>query len=166
MAISVRIRFEVLKRDHFTCRYCGRTSPEVVMEVDHITPVCEGGGDDPINLAASCWECNRGKSGVSLSQTLTGEDPHDRAVMLLEQERQMREYNEVLRVVNERVDAEFDALKSFWSKYINPSDSTWLRNALRTYPSEMIYRAMQIAITARKTSGFAYVNAVLKNSAV
>jgi hypothetical protein len=30
MALSVRTRFEVFKRDEFTCQYCGRKSPDVV----------------------------------------------------------------------------------------------------------------------------------------
>lgn len=28
------IRFEVFKRDMFTCQYCGRKAPDVILEVD------------------------------------------------------------------------------------------------------------------------------------
>jgi 5-methylcytosine-specific restriction endonuclease McrA len=38
LAVSVRTRFEVFKRDDFTCQYCGRKSPDVVLEADHIVP--------------------------------------------------------------------------------------------------------------------------------
>lgn len=66
MAIGKRIRFEVFKRDRFTCQYCGKRPPEVVLEVDHIHPRVEGGTDDPHNLTTACFACNRGKSGIPL----------------------------------------------------------------------------------------------------
>jgi len=36
MAISKRDRFEVFKRDKFTCQYCGKAAPDVVLHIDHI----------------------------------------------------------------------------------------------------------------------------------
>lgn len=163
MALSVRTRFEVFKRDDFTCQYCGRKSPQVVLEVDHITPVVQGGSDDQINLWTSCWDCNRGKADVPLNRVVTGEDPHDRAVLLLERERQLREYNEVLRLVNERLEADFDELYDFWPNNLPPQEAASLRSALTKYPAQAIRFAMSTAIVARKTNGLAYVNAILKN---
>lgn len=64
--LSKTIRFEVFKRDSFTCQYCGRSAPDVVLEVDHIHPVSKGGTDDFLNLVTSCKECNRGKAAKSL----------------------------------------------------------------------------------------------------
>lgn len=66
-SIGKKLRFEVFKRDKFTCQYCGRMSPDVVLEVDHIKPVAEGGNNDIINLITSCRDCNRGKGKVRLS---------------------------------------------------------------------------------------------------
>ena len=43
-----KIRFEVFKRDSFTCQYCGRMAPDVILEVDHILPVAEGGTNNII----------------------------------------------------------------------------------------------------------------------
>ena len=40
MAVSKRTRFEVLRRDNFTCRYCRSTDNELT--VDHVTPVALG----------------------------------------------------------------------------------------------------------------------------
>ena len=60
-AIPKKVRFEVFKRDKFTCTYCGRKAPDVVLEVDHIIPVAEGGKNDIMNLTTSCRDCNRGK---------------------------------------------------------------------------------------------------------
>ena len=37
--ISKKTRFDVFKRDSFTCQYCGKSAPDVVLQVDHINPV-------------------------------------------------------------------------------------------------------------------------------
>lgn len=66
MSITKRLRFEVFKRDGFTCKYCGRTPPKIILEPDHVIPVCEGGEDVINNLVAACFDCNRGKSGIPL----------------------------------------------------------------------------------------------------
>lgn len=55
------LRFEIFKRDGFTCQYCGRQPPEIVLQIDHITPVAEGGDNDPMNLVTACRDCNLGK---------------------------------------------------------------------------------------------------------
>jgi hypothetical protein len=66
-AISKRMRFEIFKRDSFTCQYCGKQSPDVVLHVDHIMPVSKGGKNTLINLITSCIDCNQGKSDKELS---------------------------------------------------------------------------------------------------
>ena len=65
--LSKKIRFEVFKRDSFTCQYCGRKAPNVILEADHINPVKRGGKNDLLNLITSCFDCNRGKSDRVLS---------------------------------------------------------------------------------------------------
>jgi hypothetical protein len=166
MALSVRTRFEVFKRDDFTCRYCGKKSPEVVLEVDHVVPVVEGGSDDAMNLVTSCWACNSGKSSVPLNQVMTGEDPHDRAIQLLEQERQLREYNEVLRAMRERREADVNALHDYWyestSNVFDDREHVWLLNELERTPVEQIRRAMEIAINRRKVKTLQYVGGILR----
>ena len=59
--ISPRKRFEILKRDHYTCQYCGRKAPEVQLEVDHIEPYAKTKNNDSENLITACKDCNRGK---------------------------------------------------------------------------------------------------------
>ena len=66
-AISKRMRFEVLKRDSFTCQYCGKQPPDTVLHLDHIKPVSKGGKNTILNLVTSCVDCNLGKSDVELS---------------------------------------------------------------------------------------------------
>lgn len=65
-AITKKMRFDVLERDGFVCRYCGRKAPDVELEVDHIIPVCEGGPTVLDNLVTACKDCNRGKAGREL----------------------------------------------------------------------------------------------------
>jgi hypothetical protein len=60
-SIGKKVRFEVFKRDRFTCQYCGQSAPDVVLHVDHIDPVSNGGTNDVVNLVTSCQSCNLGK---------------------------------------------------------------------------------------------------------
>lgn len=57
-----RLRFQVLKRDNFRCKFCGRGETDgVKLHIDHIIPVANGGSDDEDNLHTLCDECNLGK---------------------------------------------------------------------------------------------------------
>jgi len=94
--LSAKKRFEVFKRDNFTCRYCGRSVSsedlpvlkksddpaldelmvqmklakyEVILEVDHVIPRSRGGGDDMDNLMTACKDCNRGKGARLLAES-------------------------------------------------------------------------------------------------
>jgi 5-methylcytosine-specific restriction endonuclease McrA len=60
--ITLKVRMQVLKRDSLKCVYCGRKSPEVSLEVDHIIPFSKGGSNHISNLQTLCFDCNRGKS--------------------------------------------------------------------------------------------------------
>lgn len=66
-SLTKKVRFEVFKRDAFTCQYCGSKAPDVVLEIDHINPVSKGGKNELMNLITSCYSCNRGKSDRVLS---------------------------------------------------------------------------------------------------
>jgi hypothetical protein len=62
MAVSQRLRYEILRRDNHACRYCGATAPDVKLNVDHVIPTSLGGSDKPDNLVAACADCNGGKT--------------------------------------------------------------------------------------------------------
>jgi HNH endonuclease len=64
LAISKRLRYEILQRDNYTCRYCGAFAPVVVLNVDHVVPRKLGGSDLPGNLVTACEDCNSGKSAM------------------------------------------------------------------------------------------------------
>lgn len=64
MAVSKRLRFEILRRDNQTCRYCGARAPDVKLTVDHVVPEALGGRTEPENLVTACESCNSGKTST------------------------------------------------------------------------------------------------------
>lgn len=56
------LRWQVLNRDSFTCQYCGRNAPDVVLHVDHKEAQANGGEDSLENLITACSACNIGKN--------------------------------------------------------------------------------------------------------
>lgn len=107
--ITKKIRFEVFKRDEFTCTYCGQKPPAVVLEVDHVIPVARGGQDAIENLTTSCFDCNRGKSDRALGAV--PESIKDRADLLKEREEQEREFAKLLRSRRRRVDESINEIQ-------------------------------------------------------
>lgn len=66
-SISPGLRFQVFKRDNYSCQICGYTVQDgVKLEVDHKVAWALGGDSDIENLWTLCQECNRGKSDRSL----------------------------------------------------------------------------------------------------
>jgi len=56
------LRWTILNRDKFTCQYCGRQAPDVILHVDHKIAKIVGGSDDESNLITACAACNIGKN--------------------------------------------------------------------------------------------------------
>lgn len=107
--ISKKLRFEVFKRDEFTCTYCGQKPPAVVLECDHVIPVAQGGPETLENLTTSCFDCNRGKSDRSLGTV--PESVAHRAELLQEREEQEKAFARLLRSRRKRQDANIDAIE-------------------------------------------------------
>lgn len=63
--IPARLRYEVLRRDNFRCKICGRSPKDnenIKLHIDHIKPFSEGGESTEENLQTLCEDCNLGKS--------------------------------------------------------------------------------------------------------
>lgn len=58
---SAAVRIRVMKRDKFTCQYCGVNGSEAELEIDHIIPFSKGGSHHPSNLTTACRSCNQEK---------------------------------------------------------------------------------------------------------
>ena len=102
--IPKRLRFDVFKRDSFTCKYCGAKAPDVLLHCDHIIPVVQGGPTDMLNLTTSCSACNFGKGAVPLSDTASIEQQRDGLDELEERRQQivlMLEWRDTLKDLDE-----------------------------------------------------------------
>lgn len=100
--LSKKTRFEVFKRDSFKCMYCGAHPPAVVLEVDHIKPVAEGGTNRMDNLVTSCFSCNRGKGATSLQDVPMS--LAEKAEMVKEREAQIKGYEKAMEAKRRRLD--------------------------------------------------------------
>ncbi len=68
--VRPRLQFQVFKRDHFRCVYCGRspaTHLDVILHADHIRAVKNGGKTTLDNLQTLCERCNLGKGTSDVS---------------------------------------------------------------------------------------------------
>ncbi|MCZ7646949.1 MAG: HNH endonuclease [Planctomycetota bacterium] len=54
-------RYNVLRRDGYTCQYCGAHLPAHKLTVDHVLPRAQGGCSVWANCVAACVPCNRRK---------------------------------------------------------------------------------------------------------
>ncbi len=117
--ISKRLRFEVLKRDNFTCQYCSSKPPKVPLEVDHINPVSKGVKNDIDNLITACFDCNRGKSDIELSsipESLI--EKTERKRIALEQYKQYQKLvNAQQKIMNDDIKRVEIAFASFFEGY-------------------------------------------------
>lgn len=149
MAISKKLRFEVFKRDNFICQYCGKTPPKVTLEIDHINPKSKKGKDEINNLLTACFDCNRGKSNISLKRipnTLV-----TNLEVIKEKEFQLKEYNEFLMKIENRLLIEIEEIDDIYNFYFSDwrlSDSfknVSLKRFLRLLPKQVVVDAMKLA---------------------
>lgn len=150
MPVTKRTRYEVLKRDNFTCRYC--RSSEGELTVDHVTPRALGGSDDPTNLVAACRDCNAGKSSTSPTDDIVADVAGD----LLRWGQAIKEWNRIQKGSKKARAKWVSAFDAEWTKwgygfrqieYPRPSD--WRESARQFFatglPIEEAIEAIEIA---------------------
>ena len=149
MSVSKSIRFEIFARDAFTCQYCGRRPPEIVLELDHIHPRSKGGKDELTNLLTSCWDCNRGKAAKVISEVAPRPDAD---LMFLRVQQEIVEAERYLAAKAKRDDIFGrirQALSRTWVEYLSqelPEAHVWDQWIAKYGPQEI-----EIAITACAT---------------
>lgn len=150
MAVSKRTRFEIFKRDKFCCQYCGRTPPTVVLEVDHVTAVSNGGSDDETNLLTSCFDCNRGKSNIPLGVVVPG--VAERLAREQEIADQVEAYNAFLMDRRKKQDDDIEEIGMHWfnqwhkkkNRFVfGTARQTSIRTFLKYLPKAVILDAIE-----------------------
>jgi len=150
--LSKSIRFEVFKRDKFTCHYCGRKAPDVVLHVDHIEPVSKGGGNDIINLITSCYECNLGKSDKKLSDNTVVEKQRKQLELLQERREQIELMFEWKKSLSKLDDETVDMITEYAEAKIKPftlneNGKNKLKDLLRRYGIDELLNAIDVSAT-------------------
>ncbi len=157
-----RQRFEIFKRDNFTCQYCGSTPPTVVLVVDHILPVSKGGGDEITNKITSCEACNQGKADRPLSDVPRAIE--SQLADQVERREQLEAYNTFLMQARERELQQVADLGHYWFNRLCDEQNKWIfgtarQSSIRTFlkrlPITELYDAIDIAL-ARVTASFEY----------
>ena len=117
VGISKRLRFEVFKRDGFECAYCGATPPSVILELDHVTPISQGGLTEIDNLVTACFSCNRGKANILLDNIPQG--LAYRAAEVLEREAQISGYQDIMKHRRMRLEADAQEILELFCAHFN-----------------------------------------------
>ena len=150
-SISKKLRFEVFKRDEFRCVYCGKTPPEITLEIDHIEPVSKGGKNDINNLVSACFDCNRGKRNIRL--TKVPNKTSENIAILKEQEDQLKEYRKLIKKITRRVNSDIKIINNAYSEAypgweLSESFKVGsIKKFLSLLPREEIVEALNIAIS-------------------
>jgi hypothetical protein len=148
MALSKKTRFDVFKRDSFTCAYCGQKTPDVILEVDHIVPTSKGGTDIIENLITSCFDCNRGKSNRSLNELPRSNNFDD----LKEKYDQLKEFYNYQKKIATLKESVVDDISSYWTDLWNgeteltPRGKSTIKTFLKDFQAEEIKECMDIAV--------------------
>lgn len=155
-SISTRVRFEIFKRDNFKCQYCGRMPPQVILHIDHVVSVANGGDNSNTNLITSCQDCNLGKSDRPLTVVMpaTNTELAERR----ERAKQLKSLNEFLVEERQAEAAAIERIGAFWfnqykdekDRYVfGPAREPSIRSFLRQLPEAELIEAIEIAF-ARK----------------
>jgi hypothetical protein len=167
-AISKRLRFEVFKRDSFRCIYCGKTTPQTVLEIDHVVPVSKGGKNQEPNLVTSCFDCNRGKSDVSLGDVIPGID--QRMTIEMERRDQLKRFNAFLKKIAKQDEAAINRLERHWFGLLKDNPEKWewtasgrqsARVFLKHLPEETITQLMSKGTVINARDPWRYLCGVL-----
>lgn len=131
MTISRRLRFEILRRDAHTCRYCGAKAPDVKLTVDHVVAQALGGKDEATNLVTACQPCNTGKASTTTDSELVDDVAADAIRWAHARKQVIAEW----RASRSALAADLEAFTAAWSSWTYtdqhgaeqpvPRDPTW-----------------------------------------
>ena len=171
-----RLRFEVFKRDQFTCQYCGAQPPEVVLVADHIDPAAAGGPTTIDNLITACESCNQGKAGRPLGDAAVRPDAD---LLFLQTQQEIAELRRYQMAKAERDALLAEVIESLQQTWLEASELEWspsdrlIRQLLEKYEPEIVegaladvgYKVGTGYLSGRGAKWIAYLYAVCRNLA-
>lgn len=144
--ISKKLRFEVFKRDSFTCQYCGQRAPDVVLHCDHVKPVASGGSTDILNLLTACVACNSGKGARELSDATAITKQLDQLAELNDRREQIEMMlawrDELQSLSSDTVDMVVSRIDQRTGSGVNESGRAKIKNWLKKYSFAEVIRAV------------------------
>lgn len=168
-----RLRFEIFKRDGFTCQYCGAQPPDVVLVIDHIHPVAAGGSNEQVNLITACEPCNQGKSDKPLGDRIVRPDADLMYLKTHQEIAELHRYEEALARKEVAIGRLVGDLQNAWGDYSgldwSPADHV-LRSMLIKYGPEITGAAV-LDVAPKVGGGYVnsewprYLHAVARNMA-
>jgi hypothetical protein len=149
MSVGKKLRFEVFKRDKFTCQYCGKSAPDVTLHCDHIQPISKGGIDNILNLITSCQDCNLGKADTELSDDTIVKKQQRQLQELQERREQlemMLEWQKSLIDLDQQI---VDHVCDIWSELtgygLSHSGTQKVKRWIRRFPLSDLIEALRIS---------------------
>lgn len=147
--ISKKLRFEIFKRDGFKCQYCGKSAPDVVLEIDHVIPVAHGGTNDIANLVTACRECNSGKGARELTDEALANIQKANLDDIAERREQAEMLTEWKKALQEVVAGQIDSIDSYLISVTDYSltedGKRQIRMLIRRFGFQEVYTATEIA---------------------
>lgn len=148
-AVSNKLRFEVFKRDSFRCQYCGAAAPDVLLQVDHIKPIKEGGTNDLTNLITSCSTCNNGKGARMISDKSAVEKQRKQLEELNERREQLKMVmqwrEELLKLEDEKVNYIKEKFEELASCTVTETGVKLLAKVVKKFPINIVLDAVDAA---------------------
>ena len=147
-SVSARQRFETLKRDKFTCQYCGAKAPDVALHVDHIVPFAKGGTCDIMNLVTSCAQCNGGKSDKKLSDDTAVVKSRKQAELSQDRKQtvgEMAQWQTELAALQPEIDAVNTIISKLANQSLTDTGIKGARSLIRKFGIEEVMQSIPIA---------------------
>jgi hypothetical protein len=150
---SKKERFGIFKRDNFTCQYCGRTPPAVVLELDHIIPKSKGGINSTNNYITACFDCNRGKGKNELDNI--PQSIKDKIDILKEKQKQLKAFNRYIEKQEKELTDNIEIINNVFSEYFPELELTdnfkvvSVKKFLTLLPKIKVEEAMRLACTVK-----------------
>jgi 5-methylcytosine-specific restriction endonuclease McrA len=152
-SIPKSIRFDVFKRDLFTCQYCGRQVPQVLLDIDYLIPQAEGGTAVPNNLVTACVDCKKDNGVVPLNIGKIKNTRKQKIIAIQEKKLQIEEYEKFILDKKQREKQEIDEINSYWTELcdgeysLNENGLETIKKFLAKMTSSEIKEAIEICAT-------------------